>query len=94
MEIKSIIGKKFDVVNEVWKDLRRQIEFDRYLKHQTNVKLTYEYYYPPKNPIDFLSKRYILNPPCNSPLSNQASTSPITRVYLFFALLATCIRGR
>ena len=62
MEIKSFIGKKFDNVNEVWKDLRRQIEFDRYLKHQTNVKLTYEYYYPPKNPIDFLSKRYILYP--------------------------------
>lgn len=59
MEIKTFIGKKLDFVDGIY---RRQIELDRYIKSKANVKLTYEYYNPPKNPIDFIAKRFILYP--------------------------------
>jgi glycosyltransferase involved in cell wall biosynthesis len=59
MEIKTFIGRKLDYINGI---MRRQIEIDKYLKSFNDVKLSYEYYDAPKNPIDFLSKRYILYP--------------------------------
>ncbi|MFX1445295.1 MAG: hypothetical protein ACFFHV_17915, partial [Promethearchaeota archaeon] len=62
MEIKSFIGRILDNPNEIWRDLRKQIEQDRYLKTQNDINLSYEYYTPPKNPLDFISKRYLLYP--------------------------------
>jgi len=59
MEIKTFIGRKLDYVNGI---LRRQIEIDRHLKNRNDIKLSYEYYKKPRNPIDFLSKRYVLYP--------------------------------
>ncbi|MFX1570576.1 MAG: glycosyltransferase family 4 protein [Promethearchaeota archaeon] len=59
MEIKTFIGRKLSYVNGIF---RRQIELDRYLMNLEDVKLTYEYYSPPRNPIDFISKRYFLYP--------------------------------
>lgn len=59
MEIKTFVGKKLKYVDGIY---RRQIELDRYLKTRSDVKLTYEYYRPPKNPIDFIAKRFILYP--------------------------------
>lgn len=59
MEIKTFIGRKLSYINGI---LRRQIELDRYLMNLEDVKLTYEYYNPPKNLIDFISKRYFLYP--------------------------------
>lgn len=59
MEIKTFIGRKIDYINGI---VRRQIEIDRYLKNRKDIKLSYEYYTKPKNPIDFLSKRYLLYP--------------------------------
>ncbi len=59
MEIRTYIGRKLNYVNGI---LRRQIELDRHLKQRENLKLTYSYYVRPKNPIDFLTKRYILYP--------------------------------
>ena len=59
MEIKTFIGRKLDYINGIY---RRQIEIDKYLKNCKDIKLSYEYYTKPKNPIDFLSKRYLLYP--------------------------------
>ena len=59
MEIKTFIGKKLSYVDGIY---RRQIELDRFLKSRSDVKLTYEYYRAPKNPIDFITKRFILYP--------------------------------
>ncbi len=57
MEIKTFMGRKLGYINGI---LRRQIEIDKYLKNREDIKLSYEFYDAPKNPIDFLSKRYIL----------------------------------
>jgi glycosyltransferase involved in cell wall biosynthesis len=59
MEIKTFMGRKLDYINGI---LRRQIEIDKFLKNRKDINLTYEFYDAPKNPIDFLSKRYILYP--------------------------------
>jgi glycosyltransferase involved in cell wall biosynthesis len=59
MEIRTFIGKKLDYINGI---LRRQVELDRYLKENSNLKLSYYYYPKTYNPIDFISKRYILYP--------------------------------
>ncbi|MFX1256864.1 MAG: glycosyltransferase family 4 protein [Promethearchaeota archaeon] len=59
MEIRTFIGRKLNYINGI---LRRQIEIDRNLKNRSDVKLTYEYYDAPKNPIDFFSKRYFFYP--------------------------------
>jgi len=59
MEVKTFIGRKLDYINGI---LRRQIEIDRQLKKFNDVKLSYEYYTKPKNPIDFIYKRYLLYP--------------------------------
>ncbi|MHA1251824.1 MAG: glycosyltransferase family 4 protein [Candidatus Helarchaeota archaeon] len=57
--IRTFIGRKLNYINGI---LRRQIELDRPLKENPNVKLTYEYYIAPRNPIDFISKRFFLFP--------------------------------
>ena len=62
MEIINFIGRKLDKPNEMWRDFRRQIEIDKYLKKRYDVKLKYEYYIRPKNIIDYISKRYFLYP--------------------------------
>ena len=59
MEIKTFIGRKLNYIDGIY---RRQIEIDRYLKEFRNLKLTYEYYNKPKNPLDFFSKRYLRYP--------------------------------
>ena len=59
IKIRTFIGCKLNYINGI---LRRQIELDRYLKNRSDVKLYYEYYEKPKNPIDFFSKRYVLYP--------------------------------
>ena len=57
--IRTFIGRKLNYVNGI---LRRQIELDRYLKDSEDIKLEYPYYTAPKNPLDYISKRYILYP--------------------------------
>ncbi|MFX1392091.1 MAG: glycosyltransferase family 4 protein [Promethearchaeota archaeon] len=59
MEIKTFIGRKLNYINGI---MRRQIEIDKYLKDIDDITLSYEYYEGPGNPIDFLSKRYVLYP--------------------------------
>ena len=59
IKIRTFIGPKKKGITGL---LRRQIELDRHLKNREDVKLTYEYYEKPKNPIDYFSKRYILYP--------------------------------
>jgi len=59
MEIKTFIGRKLDYVTGIF---RRQIELDRPIKNRNDVKLTYEYYTAPKNPFDFIAKRYFKYP--------------------------------
>lgn len=59
MEIRTFIGRKLNYINGI---LRVHIELSKPLKLHNNVKFTYVYYYPPKNPVDFFSKRYILYP--------------------------------
>ncbi|MHA1337846.1 MAG: glycosyltransferase family 4 protein [Promethearchaeota archaeon] len=59
IHIRTFIGRKLEYINGI---LRRQIELDRSLRKNPNIKLTYEYYTAPKNPIDFISKRFILLP--------------------------------
>ncbi|MFX0186852.1 MAG: glycosyltransferase family 4 protein [Candidatus Hodarchaeota archaeon] len=62
MEIINFVGRKLNKPNEMWKDFRRQIEIDKYLKKHYNVNLKYEFYTRPKNILDFISKRYFLYP--------------------------------
>ena len=59
MEIKTFIGQKLNYINGI---LRVHIELSKPLKDKKDLKFTYEYYNPPKNPLDYLSKRYILYP--------------------------------
>ena len=59
IRIRTFIGRRLNYVNGI---LRRQIELDRPLKNREDVKLIYEYYEKPKNPIDFFSKRFFLYP--------------------------------
>ena len=73
MEIKTFIGRKLDYINGI---LRRQIEIDSHLKKYNDIKLSYEYYEKPKNPIDFIYKRY-LQYPYNTHLSSKNSKDEI-----------------
>jgi glycosyltransferase involved in cell wall biosynthesis len=59
IKIRTLIGRKLNYVNGI---LRRQIELDRYLHTLEEVQLEYLYYEAPLNPIDFISKRYVLFP--------------------------------
>jgi len=59
MEIKTFIGRKLNYINGI---LRVHIELSKPLKDKKDLNFTYEYYNPPKNPLDYLSKRYILYP--------------------------------
>lgn len=59
MEIKTFIGQKLNYINGI---LRVHIELSKPLKDKKDLKFTYEYYNPPKNPLDYFSKRYILYP--------------------------------
>ena len=59
IKIRTLIGRKLNYVNGI---LRRQIELDRYLHTREDVQLEYLYYEPPLNPIDYISKRYVLYP--------------------------------
>jgi len=59
MEIRTFIGRKLNYINGIY---RRQIELDRYLKKEKDINLTYAFYERPINPIDFISKRFILYP--------------------------------
>ena len=51
MEVKTFIGRRLGYINGI---LRRQIEIDRHLRKRDDVRLSYEYYEKPKNPIDFI----------------------------------------
>ena len=55
MEIKTFIGQKLNYINGI---LRVHIELSKPLKDKKDLNFTYEYYYPPKNPLDYFSKRY------------------------------------
>jgi len=57
--IKTLIGRKLNYINGI---LRRQIELDRHLKGRDDVNLIYEYYNAPRNPLDYLAKRYLFFP--------------------------------
>ena len=59
IKIRTLIGRKLDYINGI---LRRQIELDRYLHTREDVQLEYLYYDAPLNPIDYISKRYVLYP--------------------------------
>lgn len=59
MEIKTFIGQKLNYINGI---LRVHIELSKPLKDKKDLKFTYEYYNPPKNSLDYFSKRYILYP--------------------------------
>jgi len=59
IKIRTLIGRKLNYVNGI---LRRQIELDRYLQTREDVQLEYLYYDAPLNPIDYISKRYVLYP--------------------------------
>ena len=59
IKIRTLIGRKLNHVNGI---LRRQIELDRYLHTREDVQLEYLYYDAPLNPIDYISKRYVLYP--------------------------------
>lgn len=59
MEIRTFIGRKLEYIDGI---LRRQVELDRYLRELDDVKLTYGFYTKPKNPLDFISKRFVLYP--------------------------------
>ncbi|MFX0044036.1 MAG: glycosyltransferase family 4 protein [Candidatus Hodarchaeota archaeon] len=59
MEIKTFIGQKLNYINGI---LRVHIELSKPLKDKKDLKFTYEYYDPPKNSLDYLSKRYLIYP--------------------------------
>ena len=86
MEIITYIGRLLDNPNEIWRDFRREIEFDRYLNTRYDVKFSYEYYTHPKNFIDFFAKRYIIYPfRCH----NRAKQSDENAIYqIHFQFLA------
>ncbi len=67
MEILNYIGRKLDNINGI---LRRQIELDKRLINQRNIGISYLYYKPPKNQIDFLYKRFF-NYPIQCKLSSN-----------------------
>ncbi len=80
IKIRTYIGRKLNYINGI---LRRQIELDRYLKDKPDIKLEYIYYTAPKNPLDFISKRYILFPISAKKYSNEKNVvNHITFQYL------------
>ncbi|MBY9006747.1 MAG: glycosyltransferase family 4 protein [Candidatus Lokiarchaeota archaeon] len=59
MKIINYIGRKLPYINGI---LRRQIELDRCISKQKKIDISYFYYLPPRNPFDFLIKRFIKYP--------------------------------
>ena len=59
MKIINYIGRKLDYINGI---LRRQIELDQCAATQKNIEISYFYYLPPNNPLDFIVKRFIQYP--------------------------------
>lgn len=84
IQIRTFIGSRRKGITGL---LRRQMELDRYLKNREDFKLTYEYYERPKNPIDFLTKRYIFYP-YYAFKSDKESNTINHIIYQFFGYLA------
>ncbi|MBN1216060.1 MAG: glycosyltransferase family 4 protein [Candidatus Lokiarchaeota archaeon] len=59
MKIINFIGRKLYKINGI---LRRQLELDYYLSNKKNIEISYFYYLPPRNPVDFILKRFFQYP--------------------------------
>ncbi len=79
IKIRTFIGSKINYVNGI---LRRQIELDRSLKNRQDIKLIYEYYFKPNNPIEYFSNRYLLYPYYSRKKIDTSTVNHITAQYL------------
>ena len=78
--IRTLVGRRLNYVNGIY---RRQIELDRYLMTRNDVKLEYYYYDAPLNPLDYLTKRYVLYPyHCSRKLKEENGINHLTFQYL------------
>ena len=77
MEIRTFIGRKLDYINGI---LRVHLELGKALLKFSKVKLSYVYYNPPKNPIDFISKRYFVYPIYSHYLTNRFKNDIVNNI--------------